>query len=417
MLSATSTQTSIHFHYTAGAIAPLVAATVLGAAVLARRFPARQGRRRRSARRPPRELEDRRDPAVGRGPGRRGLPAKRLARDRARPRRRACRLARPEGGGRQLDERPRRAPVRPAARAQPAEARRRDLGRRRRDAVELRRPLGAAPGRSGARPAAPEPGLEARLLARRRARLPQEEQRRAPPAGRSGPAAARPASRSPTAAGSGSTSSAPARARRRTAPRRRLRRTGRTGSARRGTAARAPSRRRARPRSPLRTRARGGLDGGSSTSQTAATASSASSRRRVPEGMRETPGQVPRRRRVQALDDVRVVGAEPVAGEQHARAQALGVQPAAELGADALPDSVWRERDPGDDQHHRDSGERRQARARPPPARAGRAPAGRGPARTASPRTAAPSSPSASVPRPYRRAASAPTVNSAGNAS
>jgi uncharacterized membrane protein len=39
-LSATSTQTSIHFHYTAGAIAPLIAATVLGAAVLARRFPA-----------------------------------------------------------------------------------------------------------------------------------------------------------------------------------------------------------------------------------------------------------------------------------------------------------------------------------------------------------------------------------------
>jgi uncharacterized membrane protein len=40
VLSATSTQTSIHFHYTAGAIAPLVAATVLGAAVLARRYPA-----------------------------------------------------------------------------------------------------------------------------------------------------------------------------------------------------------------------------------------------------------------------------------------------------------------------------------------------------------------------------------------
>ena len=39
-LSSTSTQTSIHFHYTAGAIAPFVVATVLGAAVLARRFPA-----------------------------------------------------------------------------------------------------------------------------------------------------------------------------------------------------------------------------------------------------------------------------------------------------------------------------------------------------------------------------------------
>ena len=42
-LSATSTQTSIHFHYTAGAIAPLVIAAVLGSAALARRFPARAG--------------------------------------------------------------------------------------------------------------------------------------------------------------------------------------------------------------------------------------------------------------------------------------------------------------------------------------------------------------------------------------
>ena len=42
-LSATPTQTSIHFHYLAAAIPPLVAATVLGAAALARRFPARTG--------------------------------------------------------------------------------------------------------------------------------------------------------------------------------------------------------------------------------------------------------------------------------------------------------------------------------------------------------------------------------------
>ncbi len=40
-LSATQTQTSIHFHYTAAAIPPLIAATVLGAAWLARRRPAR----------------------------------------------------------------------------------------------------------------------------------------------------------------------------------------------------------------------------------------------------------------------------------------------------------------------------------------------------------------------------------------
>jgi uncharacterized membrane protein len=40
-LSATQTQTSIHFHYTAAAIPPLIAATVLGAAWLVRRRPAR----------------------------------------------------------------------------------------------------------------------------------------------------------------------------------------------------------------------------------------------------------------------------------------------------------------------------------------------------------------------------------------
>jgi uncharacterized membrane protein len=43
MLSATTTQTSIHFHYVAGAIPPLVIASVLGAGALARRFPAYAG--------------------------------------------------------------------------------------------------------------------------------------------------------------------------------------------------------------------------------------------------------------------------------------------------------------------------------------------------------------------------------------
>lgn len=43
LLSATPTQTSIHFHYTAGAIPPLVVASVLGAGALARRFPGRTG--------------------------------------------------------------------------------------------------------------------------------------------------------------------------------------------------------------------------------------------------------------------------------------------------------------------------------------------------------------------------------------
>ncbi len=43
VLSATSTQTSIHFHYTAGAVPVLVLASVLGAATVVRRFPARVG--------------------------------------------------------------------------------------------------------------------------------------------------------------------------------------------------------------------------------------------------------------------------------------------------------------------------------------------------------------------------------------
>jgi uncharacterized membrane protein len=43
LLSATPSQTSIHFHYVAGAIPPLVIASVLGAAALARRVPAHAG--------------------------------------------------------------------------------------------------------------------------------------------------------------------------------------------------------------------------------------------------------------------------------------------------------------------------------------------------------------------------------------
>jgi uncharacterized membrane protein len=43
VLSATSTQTSIHFHYTAGVVPVLVVASVIGAGALVRRFPARVG--------------------------------------------------------------------------------------------------------------------------------------------------------------------------------------------------------------------------------------------------------------------------------------------------------------------------------------------------------------------------------------
>ena len=43
LLSATTTQTSIHFHYTAGAVPALIVGSVLGAATLARRFPGHLG--------------------------------------------------------------------------------------------------------------------------------------------------------------------------------------------------------------------------------------------------------------------------------------------------------------------------------------------------------------------------------------
>ncbi len=145
-LSATSTQTSIHFHYTAGAIAPLVIAAVLGSAALARRFPA-QGRRNRhgrSRRRPGGELEDRRRAALGGGTGRRGLPEGGVAGDRARPDRRAGGCARSRRRRRQRHQRAGSTPLRTPARAQPAEARRRDLGGGRRDPLELRRSRRAA---------------------------------------------------------------------------------------------------------------------------------------------------------------------------------------------------------------------------------------------------------------------------------
>ena len=124
-LSATPTQTSIHFHYTAAAIAPLIAATVLGAAALTRRFPARARSRRgrRGRGRGGGELEARRGAAVDGGARGRGLPGARLARDRARPDREPRCCARPPGCGGELDERPRRPPVREATRPQLAQAR------------------------------------------------------------------------------------------------------------------------------------------------------------------------------------------------------------------------------------------------------------------------------------------------------
>jgi len=63
---------------------------------------------------------------------------------------------------------------------------------------------------------------------------------------------------------------------------------------------------------------------------------------------------------VQSPDDVCVVDAEPVPGEQDAGGQALGMQAAPELRIETLPDPVRRKRKPGHDEDCGHPGERRQ---------------------------------------------------------
>ena len=147
LLSAATTQTSIHFHYTAGLIPPLVVATVLGAA--------RLGRRRPDLRAPlataRSSLRGRATTSLGAVPLWRYLPggeqteanaAQVTAHDRI-----AARRAAADPGGRrgQRDELARRAPLCAAPRPQLPVHPGRDLGRRRRDPARLRRPVAPLP--------------------------------------------------------------------------------------------------------------------------------------------------------------------------------------------------------------------------------------------------------------------------------
>ena len=106
-------------------------------------------------------------------PGRRDAAGARGVVSAARPRwpRARCRLIPPQRG-RQRDELARRAPLGAAARPQLPVHRGCDVGRGRRDASRLRGPPRAASDGSAGRVAAAQPGVAARLRARRRTGLP-----------------------------------------------------------------------------------------------------------------------------------------------------------------------------------------------------------------------------------------------------
>ena len=178
LLSATTTQTSIHFHYTAAAIPPLIAATVLGARAARAGVPGRAAvavvavavalvaNYLLGA-----------DPGLAPRPRRRELPGERLARDRARPHRRSARCGSiPRRRGRQRDELARRAPVRAPPRAQLAVPRATRPGSPPTRRARLRRPLGAASDRGAARPAATNPDWQLVFERGRRARLPAKSE-------------------------------------------------------------------------------------------------------------------------------------------------------------------------------------------------------------------------------------------------
>ena len=180
LLSATDTQSSIHHHYTAGLIPPLVVATVLGAArvdavapglrvPLAMTLVVVDGRR---------QLRARCGAGVARAPGRADATrrTRRTSRRTTGSRTARCRLI-PDGAvvsatnslGSHLSGRRRflSFPLHP----------RRAVGRRRRDAARLRGPLGSA----GDRPRRSSRLrrnliLAARLLRRRRARLQADDE-------------------------------------------------------------------------------------------------------------------------------------------------------------------------------------------------------------------------------------------------
>ena len=171
LLSATPTQTSIHFHYTAAEIPPLIAAAVLGGARVRDRLrlpvasvalgAALIGNYVLGA-----------DSGVERAARRRDASGTRGHRDLARSRRRRRLEAHPAACRRQRDELARRSSLGAATRPELPVHPGCDLGRGRRVSPRLCGPArAAADGRAG-RVAAAQPGVAARVRARRRARVP-----------------------------------------------------------------------------------------------------------------------------------------------------------------------------------------------------------------------------------------------------
>jgi uncharacterized membrane protein len=148
LLSSTTTQTSIHFHYTAGLIPPLVIAAIFGAKRLSRWLLPIGAIVVLAAR------SDSGLAAFSRWPT---VPGDRRAGHGARPDRGTGTRPHSLGRGRQCDEHARRTPVRTPSRPQLSVPRRRAVGRRRRDAARLRGSLCTGSDRGAARRATTEP--------------------------------------------------------------------------------------------------------------------------------------------------------------------------------------------------------------------------------------------------------------------
>ena len=172
LLSSTTTQTSIHFHYTAGLIPPLMIGAIFGAKRLSRwTFPVAAGDRPRGARR---ELPARADPRLAPRPGRTNVPGDRGARDRSRPHRAARAAAHSGRRRRQRDQHARRTSVRAPPRAQLPVPRGFEVDRSRRDATGLRGSLRADSHRDATGRSTTKPGVAARVRGGRDPRLPAQ---------------------------------------------------------------------------------------------------------------------------------------------------------------------------------------------------------------------------------------------------
>ena len=170
LLSSTTTQTSIHFHYTAGLIPTLMIAAIFGAKRLSRwTLPIAAGIVLAAL------IGNYR---LGPIPGWRHVPggqkfqATAAARDRSRPRRAASTAAHSGRRRRQRDQHARRTPVRAPPRAQLPVPRGFEVDRSRRDATGLCRSLRADSDRDATGCSTTKPGVAARVRGGRDPRLP-----------------------------------------------------------------------------------------------------------------------------------------------------------------------------------------------------------------------------------------------------